>query len=374
MKKCKLTIVHLILFCIVLFGIIAIVLYKRPTPAPTPPPSYIPQFVLISFDGSKSIDIWKDIRALKDEMKASGTPIHVTQFINTAYFLTGATRDQYEGPGQERGQTNIGVSDGIEDIRARINAINNAVLDGDEIAVHTTGHFSGLRWQKEDWIQELASFNPILFGLNTMYRDARLPSIQLKPADIIGFRAPYLDRNANLYSVLHELPHFSYDSSEVGDSVSWPKKDARGLWHIPLGTIEYGAQKSRVLAMDYNIYFRDSQAQDTIKTGTPEWQRVYTDTLNGFLGYFTRNYHGTRAPVLVGYHFQKWNDGVYWEALKAFAHQVCGQKEVKCGTFKELVSYLNTQGVPKVEPALIEAARTQMPASVLQAIEEEGNE
>lgn len=360
MSKNDFKIFNFLVLCIILIGLASAVknikiipsfLQIKETPSPEVTPaklSYTPQFVLISFDGSKAVSIWKDIREFKDQMNASGTPLNVTHFINAAYFLTNENKDLYQGPHQERGYTNIGVSEDLEHIRTRIEEVNKAIADGDEIAVHTVGHLSGLHWAKEDWLQELESFNAIMFGLDKIYPDAHLPPLNLKATDIIGFRAPYLDHDQNLYEALHELPQYKYDTSEVGDDSEWPTKDTHGLWHIPLGMVELGPNRTHILAMDYNWYLHDTNTKNTLTQGTAEWQRVYENTLKAMLDYFNHNYTGKRAPVLIGYHFSMdWNDGVYWKALKDFAREVCGKPEVKCGTFKELVNYMNEYGTPR---------------------------
>jgi hypothetical protein len=334
--------ISLLILCVVILGVVFFLGKNANIP-----PKYTPQFVLISFDGSKSIDIWRNIRELKEELVSSRISLNVTHFINGAYFLTEETRKMYQAPDQAIGYTTIGVSDGIEDVRARIEEANRAVKDGDEIAVHTVGHFSGREWPKQYWLKELASFDEILFNLKKIYPTARLPELKLDKREVIGFRAPYLEHSPGLYLALHELPRYRYDTSEVAsDSTAWPTKDASGLWHIPLGRMKIGPNGTDILAMDYNLYLRHSNAQDTVKKGTAEWKRIYEETLAAFLGYFEKNYAGTRAPVLIGYHFQMWNDGAYWEALKTFARQVCGKPEVRCVTFRELVEYLDTTGVP----------------------------
>ncbi len=360
MNKTDFKIFSLLLMCIVFLGlssafidiidqtriIFAPKVKEAPIAPAIPTVPYIPQFVLISFDGSRSNDIWKDIRSLKDEMRASSTPVNFTHFINAAYFLTSNTRHLYKGPGKEIGKTNIGVSEDLEHIRTRINEINIAIAEGDEIEPHTVGHFSGIGWTREQWKEEFASFNDIMFRLETIYPEAHLPRLTLATSSIIGFRAPYIDKSPGLYEALHDL-HMRYDTSEIGTGADWPTKDESGLWHIPLGTMKTGKAQRNVLAMDYNIYFQDSKALDIIKKGTPEWQTIHEDTLLAFLGYFNTNYSGNRAPVLVGYHFEGWNDGAYWEAMKSFTRQVCGKPEVRCGTFRELVDYLDKNGVPK---------------------------
>ena len=372
MTKNDFKIFNFLVLCIILLGFASAVkqvtFYRGPfhhavpsqTPASTttapPKLTYIPQFVLVSFDGSRAIDIWEMITQLKQEMRAQGKPLNVTHFINTAYFLTDKTREIYQGPHKSRGKTNIGISEDLEHIRSRINEVNKALADGDEIAVHTVGHFSGLLWSKEDWKSELEQFNSILFGLDKLYPDASLPKLNLTMKDVIGFRAPYLDHGPGLFEALHEVSRYRYDTSEVGATNSWPWKDKKGLWRIPLGSMNRGGEKRRIIAMDYNWYFHDSKAVDIIKKGTTEWTKIFDDTSKGLLEYFNENYTGNRAPVLFGYHFERWNDGVYMEVLKKVLGEVCGKPEVRCGTFKELVDYLDEYGIPHTALALTASA------------------
>jgi hypothetical protein len=362
MTKTDLKLFLFLLLCIILLGMAEAVSHSRFTSpafsthqgqkgsseveAPVVEKTYVPQFVLVSFDGSRQLEIWKMISDLEDELGQSGTRLDVTHFINAAYFLTPQNRHLYKGPGQIAGKTNIGVSEDLEHVKNRILEVNKAIAHGDEIAVHTVGHFSGLHWSKEDWLSELDQFNLIMFGLNKMYSNETMPKINLAADSMVGFRAPYLDHGNNLFEALHVLPGYRYDSSEVGDGVSWPTKDGSGLWHIPLGMMTRGENKRNVLVMDYNWYEQDTHVTEKLKRGTPEWQHVYDETLKGLKDYFLLNYRGNRAPVLIGYHFETWNDGVYWEVLKTFVKQVCGRQEVRCGTFKELVNYLDTHGVP----------------------------
>jgi hypothetical protein len=317
----------------------------EPEEITTPKLDYIPQFVLISFDGSKSVDMWRKIHEYKEEMISLHKPIQFTHFINAAYFLTDDTKELYKGPGKVPGQSNIGFSDNVSSLKERILEVNRAKESGDEIASHTVGHFSGRYWTEEEWNEEMDSFNVILFNLEKIHANKDLPILNLTKNDIVGFRAPFLDKSSGLYDALHKQK-FTYDTSEIGtNNLEWPYKDKDNLWHIPMGIIDINF--SKVLAMDYNIWMYDSGETIILQKGTREWQRAYDNTLNAFLKYFDENYTSGRAPVLVGYHFEEWNDGVYWEALKEFGRQVCGRPEVKCGTFKELVEYMEIYGVPK---------------------------
>jgi hypothetical protein len=68
---------------------------------------------------------------------------------------------------------------------------------------------------------------------------------------------------------------------------------------------------------------------------------MYNDTLTSYRNYFKGNFAGTRAPVFIGHHFSRWNDGVYWEVMKTFAREECGKPEVRCVTYRELADYLD---------------------------------
>jgi hypothetical protein len=358
MNKNNLKTFNFLVLCIVLLGVTSALQNihitfapfpkKKPEPVVVEKPklTYVPQFVLISFDGSRANDLWKDLRDFKMALKAEGKKLNYTFFINTAYFLTPETRNFYIPPQNPVGHTTIGIATNAEDIRARILEINAAIQGGDEIEPHTTGHHSGRTWSKEEWEQEMASFDAILFGVDKLYPNANLPKVNLKQEDLIGFRAPYLDTSAGLYEMLHANPRYKYDTSGVSEGTEWPVKDSSGLWRIPLGTLYVGPNRIPILAMDYNLYVHDSNAADALTRGTAAWQKAHDEMLQAWLDYFNHNYTSNRAPVLVGYHFGQWNDGLYWDVMKEFAREVCGKPEVDCGTFRELVSYMDEYGVP----------------------------
>ena len=130
----------------------------------------------------------------------------------------------------------------------------------------------------------------------------------------------------------------------------WPYKDSYGIWHIPLGSIHIGAKRSPTISMDYSIWMVQSNGEDLAKKGSALWNNYYNEVLAAYMDYFNSNYNSSRAPVVIADHFSKWNDGVYWEALKTFAENVCGKVNVRCVTYKNLVGYLNTFGSPKIAP------------------------
>jgi peptidoglycan/xylan/chitin deacetylase (PgdA/CDA1 family) len=318
---------------IALFVIIGVIFFyrsiSRPHQAPTKKYSDHPQFVLFSFDGSKSNDIMTKTRNFAQEMKAQGKPIHFTYFVNASYFLTREEGQSYQGPGEATGKTNIGFAESKKDIAKRIEGFNLAVDEGHEIGSHTVGHFDGKNWSKEDWEKEFESFNAILAPLG------------LKQKEIIGFRAPYLSVNPALFKALGEM-HFRYDTSDVSKKDEWPIKDKNGVWHIPLGMMKLEYSRQETISMDYSLWMAQSKVEERAKKGTELWNTYHKELVDGYMHYFKSHYDGKRSPVVVGDHFGEWNDDVYWEALKAFATQVCGLPDVYCSTYKEFVDYLDS--------------------------------
>ncbi len=307
--------------------------------------STTPQFVLLSFDGSKSVDMLDETLAFEHKMQGEGKPLHFTYFINAAYFLTNDTASVYHAPAHAAGVSNIGFSNTAADIPLRVAAFNTAYAEGNEIGSHSVGHFDGSTWSYAEWKQEFDSFTSLMANVpqDNPTQQISAPTFL---ASIHGFRAPQLGVNANLYRVLSD-ERFVYDASDVAAD-RWPTKDAGGVWHIPLSVVYLGSDPRPVVAMDYNLWTRQSGAKNVDSAGTPQWEADKAEVENAYLAYFNRNYSGDRAPMVIGNHFSKWNDGVYWQAMQDFAEEVCGKPEVQCVTFSTLVEYLEATGTPAV--------------------------
>ncbi len=302
------------------------------------------QYVLLAFDGSYSIPMWKDTRAFAQTMISQGKPVHFTYFISGVYLLTNAASKTYNAPQAGPGKSAIGFGGGKKDIADRIEQINLAINEGHEIGSHANGHYNGSSWSATDWKSELQQFAHIVKDVGTIDGLQSEPDqrqrINLPPQGITGFRAPDLGVSAGLYPTLKELGYV-YDCSKAAKQNVWPSKDASGIWEVPLAKIKYNGATSTILSMDYNFYFKQSAAKDAFKKGSPEWQQAYDETLKSFQQYFDTNYAGNRAPVQIGNHFSTWNDGVYWEAMKTLAENVCGKPDVKCVTMGEAVNEIS---------------------------------
>lgn len=314
---------------------------SSPSPTPIHPsvtpslpalPSERPQFVLLSFDGSFSLDMWDKSIAFARLMREKQKPLDFTYFISGVYFTRNQDRMKYHPPGLPAGTSSIGFGSDTADINARIDRVNSAVAEGHEIGTHFNGHFDGSSWTADEWESELSQFYSLVFT-----DDHKLT---ITANDIHGARTPVLGKNKNYFDVISKQG-LTYDASATGKPDAWPHKIDANLWELPLAQITYIPTGTSILSMDYNFYFKQTGGHDTLTRDSPAWNKAYYAMYNSYIKYFNDNYAGTRAPVIIGHHFSLWNDGVYWDALKQFAFDVCGLPDVQCTTFSHVTDYLN---------------------------------
>ncbi len=289
-----------------------------------------PQFIAISFDGSKSLEMWQNVLDLSHELGAQGTPLHYSFFLSGVYMLDPEHKTEYSPPGFPVGSSRIGFADSASDVARRIQYMNQALVEGNDIGSHLNGHYDGLKWTAAEWQSEFDQF--VRFTTN--------PKLHLTQDQIIGFRAPNLSVNKDLWPVL-KAHGYTYDASLVGKFGEWPHKVHGDFWEFPLVSIQLAGTNKKLLSMDYNFYYAQTGAHDMVKKTDPEWQVYKEQVLNSYRNYFAQSYSGNRAPVIIGHHFAHWNDGVYWAALHDFLKETCGKPEVHCVSFKELASYLD---------------------------------
>jgi hypothetical protein len=300
-----------------------------------------PQFVLLSFDGSKSLDMWEETRAFaRDEMKGK---VKFTYFISCVYFLTRENRSKYVEPARGAGKSAIGFGVDTTDVQRRVEQVNAAFTEGHEIASHACGHHSGAgKWSQDQWEREFASFNKFVFGAipeNGLTPPAGYPTgYVFDRAKIAGFRAPLLETAKGLWPTMSKYG-FRYDTSRTSDMTYQPKK-INGIWNFPLAEVRIAGTAKRTLSMDYNFYY----AQSGAKPDPANAARYSKEMLETYLQYFEANYNGARAPLHIGHHFSKWNGGAYWDAMKSFARKVCGLPDVRCVTNAALADHLDNRG------------------------------
>lgn len=303
------------------------------------------QYVIISFDGSRSLSMWENTRQFARDMRAKGVPVSFTYFINPIYLVTREkAKEVYQPPRGDKGASLIGYGKSGEEIGMRVREINGAYSEGHEIGSHAVGHFAGGSWSKQEWLQELNSFNSLIVDVQKNNPDTKIDPWVFDISKIIGFRAPELSVNSSMGEALAEKGYL-YDASGIRMGDKKPFKDINNMWKIGLGVIGMkkteSNRKTEVLSMDYNFWMSQSRIKDVAHKGTPLWDSYFAEVRGAYMDYFNKNYNGNHAPVVIGDHFSLWNDGVYWEALKSFAQDVCGKPHVKCVSFREYLDHLN---------------------------------
>lgn len=301
-----------------------------------------PQFVLLAFDGSKSLPMWEETTSFARENN-----IKFTYFISGVYFLAPGDKNLYHEPRHGRGRSAIGWGKGESDISNRVRAVKAAIEEGHEIASHANGHYDGSGYSRSQWSSEMRQFEDIMLAVPDRYNVLRVRGEQMWPdyfqGRMIGFRAPLLGHNTNMFRVL-ENQGYLYDTSKVDQMGYWPEK-IKGVWNFPLAGLRKARTNRRTLSMDYNFYYGDSEGKrgDASNFGFYEDQMYET-----YIQYFTHNYFGNRAPVDIGHHFSKWNGGAYWRAMKRFAKTVCPLPEVRCVTYSDLVDFVESAGPSRI--------------------------
>ncbi len=315
------------------------------------------QFVLLQFDGSYSLEMWKKTLDFSKKLLLENKPVRFTYFMSGVYFVPEALKNVYDLDGYRTGHSDIGWGDDIDDVAKRISYVNLAYTFGHEIGSHANGHFDGSNWTRKQWEQEFDYFNRFLFPrfdkihpqLDKFHKDLENLNARFifDESSIIGFRAPLLGHNNAMYEALKNYG-FTYETNKVFMQNRLVEKQ-NNIWNFPLYGVNVGGKNT--IAMDYNLYYLQSKAKSTLKFGTPEWKAAHRDALTGYLNYFYAHYNrnknnelGLKAPVTIGHHFSLWNDGLYWSVMKDFAKEVCGKEKVVCGTGQEYEAFLESWG------------------------------
>ncbi|TVL92839.1 hypothetical protein [Streptomyces sp. SAJ15] len=323
--------------------------WKRLKPGEKPP-----QFVVFSWDGALEGDdhLFSHFRQVAKESNAQ-----MTFFLTGMYLLPKSQKHRYLPPQHSPGSAAISfATDGH--IRDTIQQLGGAWKDGHEIGSHFNGHFCGAKggndWSQAEWKSETDQQYAFVknWKTNTGYTD--LPALPFDyDVELVGGRAPCLEGQKNLIRAVKPMG-WRYDASSPGDFQIWPSK-IDGVWNFPLQLVPYPQSEKQVLSMDFNFLY--NQSGDTTEGDPakyPEWEKL---TRDAYLNGFDRVYHGSRAPLFIGNHFEQWNGGIYMQAIEDVMRTVCTREGVHCVSFKQLADWLDAQ-----DPKVLEKLRMLDPA------------
>ncbi|MEV6024596.1 polysaccharide deacetylase family protein [Streptomyces sp. NPDC052036] len=315
-------------------------------PVPLEPGETPPQFVIFSWDGAGEVGNGLFPRFL-DLAKEHGA--HMTFFLSGLYLLPESKKRMYLPPNNRPGASDIGyLADGH--IRATLQNVRRAWLEGHEIGTHFNGHFCGEThtsvkwWTPKQWHSEIQQAKAFVkeWKTNTGFKD--LPPLPFDyDKELVGARTPCLLGQDNLLPTARELG-WRYDASSPGGRQMWPVK-RQGVWDYPLQAIPFPGHTFEVLSMDYNILANQSIA--TTKAPPSNYPGWRTQATQSYIAGFERAYQTNRAPFFIGNHFEHWNGGIYMDAVEAAFKHIAREKEkgadVRLVSFRQFTDWLDVQ-------------------------------
>ncbi|MGP4003803.1 hypothetical protein [Streptomyces sp. 8N706] len=319
----------------------------QPEPERLEPGQTPPQFVVFSWDGAGEVGdgLFPRFRKVARDHGAA-----MTFFLSGLYLLPESKKNLYRPPNNPTGASDIGyLTD--EHIRVTLENIRLAWLEGHEIGTHFNGHFCGGSGSVENWTpaqwqseaDQAVSF-VTRWRTNTGFKDLDpLPFDYRK--ELVGGRTPCLLGQGNLLPTARMLG-WRYDASSPGGRQVWPEKK-QGIWDLPLQQIPFPGRSFEVLSMDYNMLANQSQnATQSDPAKYPAWEKQAREAL---IAGFRRPYETNRAPFFIGNHFEKWNGGIYMNAVEDAIKYIADGKrtDVRLVSFRQYVDWLDAQD-PKV--------------------------
>jgi hypothetical protein len=318
-----------------------------------------PQFIVVSFDGVGRHDRWQYFEGI-----AARVPFRFTGFLTGVYLLDDAAKTRYQAPGHQRGRSSLGSWNSQDDVAQEIVDLNTAYQLGDEIGTHFNGHYcsdnppGGNAWSTADWNAELDQF----FAFLTDYRsnNGLPPSTQLAfgPQEIKGARTPCLEGTpAALFPAL-KAHGMTYDSSFTRRGISWPTRSPRdGIWQLGMAEFPLHGTTHFQVTMDYNFYFTQHHASSA--GVTPEQSAVDSAQVQAtYQDMYDATMAGNRAPLILGNHFNAWNNNAYTDGLGRFLLANCGRPDTYCVPFRDVITWMELQ-----DPAVLSALQKQPPES-----------
>ena len=315
---------------------------------PLAPGERPPQFVLFSFDGTGSHRHWQRMLEVAGESEA-----RFTGFLSGVYLLTDEEKRRYRGPGHGAGSSSIGFGGSRAEVDRLIADLREARRRGHEIGTHYNGHFcdgdepSVGNWTSGMWDAELDQFFAFLEA-------ARERGLQLDPATVRGGRTPCLEgRWSQAYPAMREHG-LTYDTSRPTDGIIWPT-EMHGMRVFWMPSVEVPALGEKVLLMDYNLWLALNGGRDE-----PERADEFRDVvLDAYRAAYRAAFHGNRAPLVLGNHFNRWSGGGFADAVALFIAEVCVLPETVCATHSDVDDWIDLQ-----DPEVLEVWRSMPPAQV----------
>lgn len=297
-----------------------------------------PQFIIFSFDGAGS-------SAKMHEFLDAAAPNNArfTGFLTGLYVLDDSHADAYQGPGANRGKSEVGFGGDTAEVTQRIKDLNQAYLAGDEIGTHYNGHFCDLgeNWSTAEWDSELDQFYDFMTNWKTIDGISDAPDLVFPPSEIKGGRTPCLAGQIDQLMPAWQAHGMTYDSSLPAprDGIFWPERLDTGIWEFYMPQVYSAGLGGKVTAMDYNFWVKYNGAQKDVDVAADLTPKV----LDTYRYMYDQAYNGNRAPVLIANHFNDWGGNAFNPATAQFMSETCGKPDTYCATYSDVVAWMELQ-------------------------------
>ena len=299
--------------------------------------SQVPQFVVLGFDDNQDANGMSWVLNLLNEKinpvgrgnagTYDGTRVHASFYV---CFLDGYHRV----------------------LPVAVEQWRRAVECGHEIGNHTYSHLHGTRYTVEQWEREIQKCEEALdneLGINTL-----------------GFRAPYIEYNSNLFYALISkgllydcsVSHAFDTTGDGGKNFYWPytldndtpgndRKVGKfpGLWEMPAYAVMIPPElrldycnKDRVTGLDWNMWYEEGYCMNK------------GDFVSSLIYSLDQRMKGNRAPMIFGAHTSVYSDTYGHneratvkdrrDALVDFINYALSIPEVRFVSMKELINWL----------------------------------
>lgn len=311
------------------------------TPKKLAPGQQPPQFIVLSFDGAGWHEKWQFWHSI-----AQRVPLRFTGFLTGLYLLDEQHKTYYHGAGHLPGHSSLGAWNTPAEVVQEVKDLNTAYALGDEIGTHFMGHFcddnppGATQWTTADWDSDLDQFFDVLRNYQKIDGIPGMPTLKVPADSIKGERTPCLEgRPDQLFPALRQH-HFLYDSSPDRPGLAWPKK-VNGVWRMGMADFPLAGTNHRVITMDYNFWYAQEHASSNVSPAKSKQDSQ--QILQTYMNMYNAAYKGNRAPLILGNHFEEWNNNAYTNALAQFALKVCGQPNTHCVPFIDVVRWMQKQ-------------------------------
>ena len=294
-----------------------------------------PQFIIVSFDGVGWHEKWQHWFDVGKQV-----PFRFTGFLSGTYMLSDETKMAIPGTGPQRRE----IVDQLEQRGRpadRDRGPQPGLRRGQRDRHPLQRPFlrrrqpSGNQWTTDDWNNELDQFFALVKNVKANNPGVTMPDLAFDgsvgqgranplPGGPRRGSVPGADRaQHDLRLVVHQDRHLLAEAVAAVQDLAVrhghlpDQRHRQAADHHGLQLLLHAAQREQ----------RRRHARRSRMPTRPRCKATYDDMFNA-------TFNGNRAPLVLGNHFNAWNNNAYETALTNFVLEKCGQPDVQCVPFQ----------------------------------------